>query len=180
MIKEAHALLLHGIDFIRVGPRDNRVKKPLDPGKYKTEPNNVLTLNGEVHYYCDPLFVPERMEQLVKMIQEENDHPVQLAAIAHYELVAIHPFADGNGRVGRLLMNLILMQHGYPPAVIKNETKDIAYYRALMAGDRGDLEPFIHLVVTEVKNSLQLMLDILTGKADAPQSSLAEKLRNLD
>jgi Fic family protein len=160
LIKELHALLLHGIDFIWIGPRDNRMRKPIYPGMYKTEPNNVLTLNGEIHKYCPPEHVPERMEKLVKLIQAEECHPVQLAAIAHYELVAIHPFADGNGRVGRLLMNLILMRHDYPPAVIQNETKE-AYYRALMLADNGDLEPFIRLVATEVKNSLQLTLDIL-------------------
>ena len=135
LIKELHALLLRGIGFVWVGAIDNRVKKQIYPGKYKTDPNNVLTMNGNIHYYCEPLLVPDRMAKLVQIIQEGNYHFVQLAAIAHYELVAIHPFADGNGRVGRMLMNLILMQHGYPPAVIKNETKEIAYYRALMDGE---------------------------------------------
>jgi len=180
LIKELHALLLHGIDFIWVGSRDNRVKRRIYPGKYKTEPNNVVTMNGEVHYYCEPIRVPERMEQLVKIIQQASRHPVQLAAIAHYEFVAIHPFADGNGRVARLLMNLSLMQHGYPPAVIKSETKEEAYYRALMDADKGDLEPFIGLVAAEVKNSLQLMLDILEGRTGITESDLAKKLRNLD
>ena len=180
LTKELHALLMHGIDFIWVGPKDNRVKRPLYPGKYKTEPNNVITMNGEVHHYCDPLLVPERMEKIVKLIQKGNSHPVQLAAIAHYELVAIHPFADGNGRVGRLLMNLILMQRGHPPAVIKNETKEEEYYRALMEGDKGDLESFVHLVATEVANSLQLMLDVLEGRTGITEGDLAKKLRNLD
>ncbi|MCH8292164.1 Fic family protein [Candidatus Poribacteria bacterium] len=180
LIKELHALLLRGIGFVWVGAIDNRMKKQIYPGKYKTDPNNVLTMNGNIHYYCEPLLVPDRMAKLVQIIQEGNYHFVQLAAIAHYELVAIHPFADGNGRVGRMLMNLILMQHGYPPAVIKNETKEIAYYRALMDGDKGNLEPFIRLVATEVKSSLQLMLDILEGRAGITEVDLAKKLRNLD
>lgn len=117
---------------------------------------------------------------MIHIIQEEARHLVQLAAIAHYELVAIHPFADGNGRIARLLMNLILMQHGYPPVVIKNETKEEAYYRALVVGDKGNLEPFIRLVATEVKNSVQVMLDVLEERMGITENDLAKKLQNLD
>lgn len=45
-------------------------------------------------------------------------HTVRFAALAHYKLVHIHPFTDGNGRTSRLLMNMILMQAGYPPIII--------------------------------------------------------------
>lgn len=50
-------------------------------------------------------------------------HPVKLAAIAHYKLVHIHPFTDGNGRTSRLLMNTILMRFGYPPVVIQKQQR---------------------------------------------------------
>jgi Fic family protein len=50
-------------------------------------------------------------------------HPVKLAAIAHYKLVHIHPFTDGNGRTSRLLMNTILMKYGFPPVVIQKQQR---------------------------------------------------------
>lgn len=50
-------------------------------------------------------------------------HPIKLAAIAHYKLVHIHPFTDGNGRTSRLLMNTILMRFGFPPVVIQKQQR---------------------------------------------------------
>jgi Fic family protein len=50
-------------------------------------------------------------------------HPIKLAAIAHYKLVHIHPFTDGNGRTSRLLMNTILMKFGFPPVVIQKQQR---------------------------------------------------------
>jgi len=55
------------------------------------------------------------MEEFIQWLSTSKDlHPVELAAEAHYRLVTIHPFIDGNGRTARLLMNLILISHGYP------------------------------------------------------------------
>lgn len=71
-----------------------------------------------------PLPSPEKIEPLMNTfieslnkIRKEN-HPVKAAALAHKEFVFIHPFVDGNGRVARLLMNLILLQSGYNIAII--------------------------------------------------------------
>jgi Fic family protein len=136
------------------------VKKKISPGKYKTEPNYVITLKGEIHYYCEPIRVPEEMEKLVKMINNSLYHPVELSARAHYKLVAIHPFDDGNGRVARLLMNLILMKYGYVPVVIKQENRE-DYYKALMKADAGEMDDFIQLVAAEERNSLRLILEII-------------------
>ena len=69
-------------------------------------------------------------------------HPLELAALAHYKFVYIHPFYDGNGRVSRLLMNLVLLQAGYPPVIINVEDKHEYYQRLQMAND-GDVRPFI-------------------------------------
>ena len=54
-------------------------------------------------------------------------HPVRLSALAHYKLVYIHPFHDGNGRTSRLLMNLVLMQAGYPPVIIRRADRELYY-----------------------------------------------------
>jgi len=65
-------------------------------------------------------------------------HPVRLAALAHYKLVYIHPFVDGNGRTSRLLMNLVLMQAGYPPVIIRRSDRE-TYYRHLVTANEGDV-----------------------------------------
>jgi Fic family protein len=170
LIKELNALLLKGIDTVWIGPQNHRIQKQIHPGKYKTQPNHVITLDGEVHHYCDPIRVPFEMEKLVRLIvdNEETLHPVELAAKAHHRFVAIHPFDDGNGRAARLLMNLILIRAGYPPVVIKNEARE-KYYQALMEADQGDDSKIIHLVQEEAKNSLELMLDILENRKNTPK-----------
>lgn len=162
LIKELHALLLLSIDYIWIGPRENRAKKRIHPGKYKTQPNHVVTVDGTIHHYCDPVRVPEEMEKLIDFINRnpEKCHPVELAAKVHYLLVSIHPFDDGNGRVSRLIMNLIVMKAGYPPIIIKNEKRE-DYYLALRKADEGDLGDLLSLFHGEMKNSLDIMLDFL-------------------
>jgi Fic family protein len=80
-------------------------------------------------------------------------HPVEIAALAHYKFVYIHPFYDGNGRTGRLLMNLILMRAGYPPVIILKEER-LAYYEYLQIANDGDLKPFIRFIAKCVKRTL--------------------------
>jgi len=76
----------------------------------------------------------------------------------HAIFVGIHPFIDGNGRTARLLLNLELMEDGYPPVIIKVENR-LAYYEALdKAHATQDYKDFISLVATEVKDSLNLYL----------------------
>lgn len=84
---------------------------------------------------------------------EETLHPLELAALAHYKFVYIHPFYDGNGRVSRLLMNLILMQSGYPPVIINVEDKH-EYYRTLQMANDGDIRPFIRFVADSTERTL--------------------------
>ena len=158
-IKELHALLLKGIDFIWVGPKNNKVKKPITPGRYKTQSNHVITLDGKIYKYCEPLKAPEEMEKLIQLINDTNHHPVELAARVHCKFVSIHPFDDGNGRVARLLMNLILMKYGYLPVVIKNDLRE-DYYRVLMKADTGAITDFIKLLVREEENSLKMVINV--------------------
>ena len=76
------------------------------------------------------------------------------AAAAHTWFVTIHPFIDGNGRVARLLMNLLLMRHGYPIAIISKEDR-LRYYDALEFSQASDLTPFIRLLAECVAESLE-------------------------
>lgn len=85
-----------------------------------------------------------------------------LAALFHYKFVAIHPFDDGNGRLSRILMNLILMRNGYPPVVIKIEDRQ-AYYSNLSLADTGNYFPFIEFIGDYLTTSLNLYLKAIEG-----------------
>lgn len=92
--------------------------------------------------------LPELMEELVDWMNSEEAlalHPIELAALAHWKLVYIHPFYDGNGRTARLLMNFILMRAGYPPAIIRKEDR-VTYYEGLKSANSGDVRPFIRFI----------------------------------
>lgn len=156
-IKDLNALLHKGITQQTVlGWGGQRIAREIHPGAYKTQPNHVLTLAGEIHYYVDPLQVHDEMERLIKTITEKEDkmHPVELASAVHYEFTRIHPFDDCNGRGARLLLNLLLMRAGYPPIVIKIEERR-RYIEVLEAGDKGNREPFYSFVAEHVRQTLQ-------------------------
>lgn len=79
----------------------------------------------------------------------DDTRTLTVAAYLHAVLVDIHPFADGNGRVARLLMNMVLLAMGHPPVVIREQDR-MAYYGALDAfHDEGDLEPFKQFLMIE-------------------------------
>ena len=169
IIRELHEMIL-------VEPYSNpakthdgqRVEKRVTLGAYKSRPNSVETPTGEMHYYATPEETPAKMTDLMDWLreqQEKNDlHPLVLAAIFHYRFVAIHPFDDGNGRMSRLLMNLLLMQYGYPPVVIKQQDRH-AYYYALRQADAGELNTFIEYIGENLLHSLDIQLKGARGES---------------
>lgn len=84
-------------------------------------------------------------------------HPVRLAALAHYKLVYIHPFTDGNGRTSRLLMNWILMQFGFPPVIIRKQDR-LLYYQHLVTANDGDIRPFVRFIAKCTERTLDAYL----------------------
>ncbi|XP_037911554.1 protein adenylyltransferase Fic [Hermetia illucens] len=84
-------------------------------------------------------------------------HPVKYAAVAHYKLVHIHPFTDGNGRTSRLLMNTILMRAGYPPVIIPKQQRH-KYYDFLQLANEGDIRPFVRFIADCTEKTLDLYL----------------------
>ena len=102
IIKQIHTLVL--------------MDRPEDRGIYRRIPVRIM---GAYHTPPDPIIVPELMEKLVKEFEISKLHPIERAALFHLKFEGTHPFVDGNGRTGRLILNLFLMQNGYPPINVK-------------------------------------------------------------
>ena len=106
-----------------------------------------------------PEDVPNEIKTLLAWYSQNKKklHPLIIATYFHVVFEQIHPFVDGNGRVGRLLMNFILHKNGYPMINIPNKIKQ-RYYSALeKAHLEGDLRPFIELLIYVLKNSQVLI-----------------------
>jgi Fic family protein/DNA-binding XRE family transcriptional regulator len=144
-----HQLVLKGIDHANAG-------------KYR---NVQVLIKGSSYMPPAPYIVPKQMEDFYIWYRQHRKkmHPVILAAEMHERLVTIHPFIDGNGRTSRLLMNLILLQHGFVIANIKGDSQSrLAYYNALEeAQSKGNKIPFINLVAQTELDALNRYLNIL-------------------
>jgi len=170
-ITEADIRALH--EMILVEPYDSPAKtaeglpttKRIALGEYKTSPNHVKTSSGEIHYYASPEETPVKMHELMDWYEEVGRYdisPIIIAALFHHKFVEIHPFDDGNGRLSRILMNLILMQSGYPPVVVKTDDRK-NYYSLLSRADVGDTWTFVEYVAELMQSSLQLYLKAARG-----------------
>lgn len=142
-LRQIHALVLKGID-------------DEEAGRYR---RGQVRISGSEYVPPDAVAVPGLMREFVMWLNGEAKamSSVERAALAHFRLVDIHPFADGNGRTARLLMNLILIQQGYPPAVVRHEER-LAYYTALDQAHAGNSEPFVLMMVEAVESSLDIFL----------------------
>lgn len=143
------------------------VKRRIAIGEYKTQPNNVRTSTGEIYYFTPPDQVKPAMGDLIDWYRRqeyEDEHPVVIAATFHYRFIRIHPFDDGNGRMARLLMNMILIKHGYTVAVVPVEERD-QYIGMLEQADKTeDLAEFIAYIAHCCKYTLNLHLKAARGE----------------
>ena len=183
LIRELHRILLveaYDVDAITTDGRPAR--RRIAMGRYKTAPNHVRTTTGETHFYATPQETPALMGELMAWYRREAEtdelHPLVLAATFHYRFVAIHPFDDGNGRMARLLTNLILMQHGFVPVVIPLEARG-DYLLALEKADAGDLAAFVELIGQELIRSLDLTLATAPGEPLEEPGGLDRRIQRL-
>jgi hypothetical protein len=129
-----------------------------DRGVYRRVPVRIL---GATNEPVQPYLIAPKMEELLRNYLASNEHIVTKLAKFHIEFESIHPFIDGNGRTGRLLVNLELMKAGYPPIDIKF-TDRIAYYNAFEEYHaKHNLKVMETLFANYINERLDLYLKIL-------------------
>jgi Fic family protein len=168
-IRELHKIILVEPYASRAITSDGQeTQKIIEIGTYKTTPNHVRTQTGEIHYYATPEETPALMNDLMQWLHQANRdktiHPVVIAALFHHRFVAIHPFADGNGRMARILMNLILMQQRHLPVIVPQKDRN-DYYDALAKADVNDFEPFINYNCELLIHSMEIYLKGARGES---------------
>lgn len=132
---------------------------PLEAGRYRKTQVYVSD-----HVPPSPEEVEKHMEEFNSWLlsrEPEILHPIEFAALAHYKLVFIHPFTDGNGRTARLLMNSVLMRAGFPPVIIRFQDR-YEYYEHLNHANHGDVRPFIRFVARCTQRTIEEYLSATT------------------
>ena len=116
-----------------------------------------------------PAKVPEEMERLVYLYEESKAHPLVAAAAFHAMFENIHPFVDGNGRTGRILLNVMLVRAGYPPIAIKSDAR-AGYLTALEDWQvRGNPAPLVELVCDCVARETQAHKEVIEQVRECAQ-----------
>jgi Fic family protein len=179
-IRELHAVMCAGQEFFLVvtslGPQKQRLPK----GEYKSNPNHVRLADGGTHAYAPVDMVTEEMHRFCQELQSEmfeQAHPVIQAAYAHYAFVAIHPFADGNGRLARAIASIFTLRAESIPVMVLFDTR-AEYYAALQQADQKNYQPFTDFVFERSLEGVQLASESFEAAKDDLESSL-EQIRGM-
>ncbi len=181
-ISEKRILELHKAIMYEENPENqNKI------GKWKILNNEVMNYRGEKFTFVPVSEVKEAMHNLTNWLNAEIDkiksnqkvalNPVLLAFEFHLRYVNIHPFYDGNGRTGRILMNIILVAFGYPPIIIKTDKRDV-YFKHLadIQCYNGDKNLYFGFMLDLLYASLELVNDAIQGKNIDEEDDLDKKL----
>lgn len=116
------------------------------PGKYRTR---YVNLTNTEKTLPSAQMVPSKMRSFIKILNNYKGNIIEKISKDHYDFESIHPFFDGNGRVGRLIMITQLLGQGLPPAIIEIEDR-YKYYLALGKGDMGDFKNLVQMVCDSI------------------------------
>jgi Fic family protein len=133
-IDEGLVLKLHGILMNSIRP---------DAGAYRRHGVRITGVNLPTANY---LRIPDLVPKVLADVSKKTKDVIALSASVHSRFEQIHPFSDGNGRIGRLLMNAMLLKENFAPAVIRQEQKQLYYtylYKAQTKEDYSQLEDFL-------------------------------------
>lgn len=153
-ITEEDVLHLHKLFFEQIDSEN--------AGSYRQR--NVI-ITGTDYLPPDYHKVPKLMKKYIQNLNrvDSDKHPLEMASDIHAEFEAIHPFIDGNGRIGRLLLSILTMKNGYCPVIIP-PIRRAAYITAMRKSNKGDLislRIFILSVIYEEMKSLKKVVESL-------------------
>jgi Fic family protein len=174
-IRELHAVMCAGQEFFLVvtslGPQKQRLPK----GEYKSNPNHVRLADGGTHAYAPVDMVTEEMHRFCQELRSESfeqAHPVIQAAYAHYAFVAIHPFADGNGRLARAIASIFTLRAESIPVMVLFDTR-AEYYAALQQADQKNYQPFTDFVFEQSLEGVQMASESFEAAKSDLESSIS-------
>jgi Fic family protein len=172
-LREKDILKIHEIILDRIDKEN--------AGIYRRVP---VRISGSAVVLPNPRKIQDLMDEFFSWLKKEDKmHAVEIAAEAHYRFVTIHPFIDGNGRTARLLMNMILMMHGYPPAIISKNDR-LVYIKSLeksqlVNGEGDSKSDYFKLIASAVDRSLNIYLKAINGEVEKTESEKLLKIGEL-
>lgn len=176
LVRRLHEVTCAGQPTYEVFTAVGLQEQALRLGEYKVHPNSPQLPDGSFHAYAPVLDVVAEMVRLVEQFRSTSfveAHPVVQAAYAHHAFVHIHPFADGNGRVARLLASIWLLRAASIPLWVRSDDRDV-YLASLRTADGGDRGPWVDFVG---EASLQLLREAsLALLGDQLESSASRRV----
>jgi len=181
-IRKLHEVVCAAQDTYRVVTAIGFQEQRLPKGRYKVLPNHVMhTRVGTTHSYAPVDVTPVEMARLLHEMRTDAfqaAHPVMQAAYAHYGLVAVHPFADGNGRVARALASVFTYRAISMPIMILSEHKE-AYLDALEASDELQYQKFVSFMLVRSLDTMNLIEESLRGAYSPSADESAAAIKSL-
>jgi Fic family protein len=159
-IRKLHEVMCAGQEFVEITTPNGKGKKPFIKGAYKSDPNHVELPNGSIHAYCPVLMVSQEMQRFCDELRSEafeKSHPIIQVAYAHYAFVAIHPFADGNGRLARAIASIFTFRAESIPLMIFFDTRP-DYFDALEEADQKRYQVLTDFVFERCLEGVQLTI----------------------
>ena len=158
-IRQIHSLIMRRIS-------------PTEAGRYR---QLDVKAAGTDHVYPPHYLLSGLMADFVHWLNNSRSalHPIEYASEAHYRFVSVHPFADGNGRTGRLLMNLLLLKAGFPIVSISNQNRE-DYLEAIIRAQssQGDAAELLRLICEAARHSLIEMLGAIASATESKGKGL--------
>lgn len=179
LINDLHSILTRHQEVVDgIDQFDRSVSFPLKHGAFKEVPNNPKRGDGSVHEYCPPIHVRSEMDQLIGWYNEYEDvNPILLAAWLHHRFSQIHPYQDGNGRVARVLANLVLVKRQLFPVVITRNQRP-QYIDALEQADSGNLKSLTRLFADIEKKTILEAISLPPDSEPEPSTAMLDDVAN--
>lgn len=166
-IRRLHEEITESQKTYRVWTEVGWQEQELPKGQYKNLPNHVLLADGNYHAYAPVDMTPTEMYRFCQEIRSEafrEAHPVLQASYAHYGLVMIHPFADGNGRVARALGSVFTFRAESIPLLILVDNRS-DYLESLRAADNGQYQMFTDFMMERSLDAIQMASESMWAAA---------------